>query len=51
LALKPKNPMSIINVIISAFNEAYSIEYVIGDIPNIVDDIIVVNNNSRDANE
>ncbi len=43
--------MSIINVIIPAFNEADSIEYVIGDIPNIVDDIIVVSNNSSDATE
>jgi glycosyltransferase involved in cell wall biosynthesis len=38
--------MSIINVIIPAFNEADSIEYVIGDIPNIVNHIIVVSNNS-----
>lgn len=43
--------MSIINVIISAFNEVDSIEYVIGDISNIVNDIIVVSNNSSDAPE
>jgi glycosyltransferase involved in cell wall biosynthesis len=38
--------MSIINVIIPAFNEADSVGYVIGDIINIVNEIIVVSNNS-----
>ena len=40
--------MSIIKVIIPAFNEAASIANVITDIPNSVDEIIVVNNNSND---
>lgn len=40
--------MSIIKVIIPAYNEANSIANVINDIPNIVDEIIVVNNNSTD---
>ena len=40
-----------IKVIIPAFNEAESIAKVIGDIPDIVSEIIVVNNNSTDATE
>ena len=39
----------IIKVIIPAYNEEDSIEKVIRDIPSIVDEIIVVNNNSTDA--
>ncbi|MFI1773190.1 glycosyltransferase family 2 protein [Thalassobellus citreus] len=38
-----------IKVIIPAYNEANSIANVIHDIPEIVDEIIVVNNNSTDA--
>ncbi|APG60540.1 glycosyltransferase family 2 protein [Christiangramia salexigens] len=41
----------IIKVIIPAFNEAESIPYVIGDIPEFVDEIIVVSNNSTDDTE
>jgi glycosyltransferase involved in cell wall biosynthesis len=37
-----------INVIIPAFNEEHSIGKVITDIPNVVDEIIVANNNSSD---
>jgi len=40
--------MPIIKVIIPAYNEANSIAKVVRDIPNIVDEIIVVNNNSTD---
>ena len=40
--------MTTINVIIPAYNEEHSIAKVIGDIPNIVDEIIVVDNNSID---
>lgn len=40
--------MSIIKVIIPAFNEANAIGFVIKDIPTIVDEVIVVNNNSTD---
>ncbi|MFI1745272.1 glycosyltransferase family 2 protein [Thalassobellus sediminis] len=40
-----------IKVIIPAYNEANSIANVIHDIPAIVDEIIVVNNNSTDATE
>jgi len=40
--------MPIIKVIIPAFNEAESIAHVIRDIPELVDEIIVVNNNSSD---
>ena len=40
--------MSIIKVIIPAYNEADSIIHVINDIPDSVDEIIVVNNNSND---
>ena len=40
--------MPIINVVIPAFNEADSIAKVIGDIPDSVEDIIVVSNNSTD---
>ncbi len=43
--------MSIIKVIIPAYNEANSIAYVINDIPSFVDEIIVVNNNSSDTTE
>lgn len=43
--------MSIIKVIIPAYNEADSIANVIGDIPKIVDEIIVVSNNSTDDTE
>ena len=43
--------MTKINVIIPAYNEAGSIASVIGDIPSIVDEIIVVSNNSNDATE
>lgn len=38
----------IIKVIIPAFNEQYSIALVINDIPDLVDEVIVVNNNSTD---
>ncbi|MDU8885148.1 glycosyltransferase family 2 protein [Yeosuana sp. MJ-SS3] len=41
--------MSIINIIIPAFNEADSIAKVIGDIPENADEIIVISNNSTDA--
>lgn len=41
----------IIKVIIPAYNEQDSIENVIKDIPEIVDEIIVINNNSTDATE
>ena len=37
-----------IKVIIPAFNEADSISYVIGDIPEYVEEVIVVSNNSTD---
>jgi glycosyltransferase involved in cell wall biosynthesis len=40
-----------INVIIPAYNEADSIANVINDIPEIVDEIIVVSNNSTDDTE
>ena len=39
----------IVQVIIPAFNEEDAIANVIGDIPSIVDEIIVVSNNSNDA--
>lgn len=38
----------IIKVIIPAFNEQYSIAHVINDIPDVVNEVIVVNNNSSD---
>jgi len=41
----------IIKVIIPAHNEQDSIENVINDIPNIVDEIIVISNNSNDNTE
>jgi glycosyltransferase involved in cell wall biosynthesis len=41
----------IIKVIIPAYNEQDAISNVIHDIPKIVDEIIVVNNNSTDATE
>lgn len=40
--------MHVIKVIIPAYNEEASIGLVIGDIPKIVDQVIVVNNNSTD---
>ena len=40
-----------IKVIIPAYNEQDSIELVINDIPSIVDEIIVISNNSTDATE
>ncbi|PQJ79522.1 glycosyltransferase family 2 protein [Polaribacter porphyrae] len=42
---------SIIKVIIPAYNEQDSIANVINDIPNIVDEIIVISNNSTDNTE
>jgi glycosyltransferase involved in cell wall biosynthesis len=41
----------LIKVIIPAFNEAESIPYVISDIPDMVDEVIVVSNNSTDDTE
>ena len=41
----------IIKVIIPAFNEAESIDKVINEIPNIVSEVIVVNNGSTDGTE
>ena len=43
--------MPIIKVIIPAFNEADSIGLVVNDIPDHVDEVIVVSNNSTDATE
>ena len=43
--------MTKISVIIPAFNEAESISQVIRDIPKVVDEIIVVSNNSTDDTE
>lgn len=43
--------MSTIKVIIPAYNEAKSITHVIKDIPNFVNEIIVVSNNSTDDTE
>ena len=43
--------MPIIKVIIPAYNEADSIAHVINDIPKIVDEVIVVSNNSIDDTE
>jgi glycosyltransferase involved in cell wall biosynthesis len=43
--------MPIIKVIIPAYNEADSIAHVINDIPKIVDEVIVVSNNSTDDTE
>tara|TARA_R110002051_G_scaffold4043_8_gene21473 strand:+ start:14594 stop:15283 length:690 start_codon:yes stop_codon:yes gene_type:complete len=40
--------MTNINVIIPAFNEANSIAHVINELPKIVSEVIVVNNNSTD---
>ena len=40
--------MQRIKVIIPAYNEQDSIGFVVKDIPQIVDEIIVVNNNSTD---
>jgi glycosyltransferase involved in cell wall biosynthesis len=41
----------IIKVIIPAYNEQNSIAHVINDIPSIVDEVIVISNNSTDATE
>ena len=41
--------MTLIKVIIPAYNEEDSIAKVIGDIPSIVSEVIVVNNNSTDT--
>ncbi|WP_353779062.1 glycosyltransferase [Winogradskyella sp. 3972H.M.0a.05] len=41
--------MTLIKVIIPAYNEADSIAKVIDEIPDIVDEVIVVNNNSSDS--
>jgi len=43
--------MSIVKVIIPAYNEAASIANVIRDIPSLVDEIIVISNNSTDDTE
>lgn len=43
--------MAIIKVIIPAYNEQDSIAHVINDIPEIVDEVIVVSNNSSDNTE
>ena len=43
--------MSIIKVIIPAYNEEASISFVVNAIPNIVDEVIVVSNNSNDNTE
>ena len=44
-------PFPLIKVIIPAYNEAGSIGLVVRDIPEIVDEVIVVSNNSTDATE
>ena len=43
--------MSSIKVIIPAFNEEKAIAKVINEIPSLVDEIIVVSNNSADKTE
>jgi glycosyltransferase involved in cell wall biosynthesis len=43
--------MTHIKVIIPAYNEADSIDHVINDVPNIVNEIIVISNNSTDDTE
>mgnify|MGYP000339043930 CR=1 FL=1 len=43
--------MPSIKVIIPAFNEADSIGLVVNDIPDIVDEVIVISNNSTDATD
>ncbi|QDO93590.1 glycosyltransferase family 2 protein [Formosa sediminum] len=43
--------MALIKVIIPAYNEADSIAHVIHDIPKLVDEVIVVSNNSTDHTE
>lgn len=48
---KPEAMQPIIKVIIPAYNEAEAIAHVIAEIPSIVDEIIVVSNNSTDATE
>ena len=44
-------PFPLIKVIIPAHNEADSIAFVVRDIPEFVDEVIVVSNNSTDATE
>lgn len=51
MTLQLKQQMPIIKVIIPAYNEANSIAHVVKDIPNIVDEVIVVSNNSNDETE
>ena len=51
MQLQSKHLMPIIKVIIPAYNEADSITNVINDIPDIVDEVIVVSNNSTDYTE
>ena len=46
---KSRRDIGIIKVIIPAYNEADSIGKVIKDLPDLVNEIIVVNNNSTDA--
>jgi len=41
----------VIKVVIPAFNEAESISYVIAEIPEIVNEVIIVSNNSTDKTE
>ena len=48
---KPNRSGSVIKVIIPAYNEEHSIKKVIRDLPDGVDEVIVVNNNSTDATE
>ncbi|OZV69316.1 glycosyltransferase family 2 protein [Winogradskyella aurantia] len=43
--------MPLIKVIIPAYNEERSIAHVINDIPDMVDEVIVVSNNSTDSTE
>lgn len=45
------SPIPLIKVIIPAFNEAESITHVIKEIPDFVDEVIVVSNNSTDKTE
>ncbi|WP_324720876.1 glycosyltransferase family 2 protein [Salinimicrobium sp. HB62] len=49
--MKNYSEESLIKVIIPAYNEADSIGLVIRDIPQFVDEVIVVSNNSTDATE
>ena len=43
--------LSVIKVIIPAYNEAESIGLVVNDVPSMVEEVIVVSNNSTDATE